>query len=231
MVNIAQLRRRRRQRGASIFIVLLVVTLLTAIGIFTARSATMVDQAAGYDRQLIQTQYLTEYAGRAVSAELGDGAGKSYLDKVVQGTDTCQSNENLQVITAGAPIPCYKLYISEIAARVNTHTGNAVIDKQTVANAGSLGPALGAAGVGTEMDGVFVVEMTDPIESVPKAGSQLSGVGANAFRDVQLTLTAFGQIRPTGGVAVAPWCANASSSITASVSGLRAHVTLKNVPR
>ncbi len=76
MVTAAR-RSRRSERGASVFIVLLVITLLTAIGIFSARSASLVDQAAGYDRQLVQTQYVPELAGRAVGAELGDGGAKS----------------------------------------------------------------------------------------------------------------------------------------------------------
>lgn len=224
---------RRSERGAAVFIVLLVITLLTAVGIFAARSASLVDQAAGFNRQLVQTQYLTDYAGRSVSAELGDGAAKSYLDKVVAGTDTCQSNENVLALTAGAPIPCYKLYISEIASRVSNKTGTAVLDKQTVGAAGSLGPKFGAAGPGNALEGVFVVEMTEPYESVPNPGSEVGGLQANAFRDVQLTLTAFGQIRPLdpGGVGTDPWCAVNASSTAASVSALRAHVTLRNVPR
>ena len=147
MVRAARLHR-RSERGASVFIVLLVITLLTAIGIFSARSASLVDQAAGYDRQLVQTQYLTEFAGRAVSAELGDGAGKTYLDKVQQGTDTCETNQNVLPLAPGTPIPCYKLYISEIADRVNAKTGTTLIENQTVVvSGGSLGPKLGVAGL------------------------------------------------------------------------------------
>jgi hypothetical protein len=226
-------RSNRRERGAAVFIVLLVITLLTAIGIFAARSASLVDQATGFDRQAIQTQYLTAIAGRSVTAELGDGAGKSYLDKVALGTDTCEANQNVTPLQPGAPIPCYKLYISEIAARVNAKTGNSVIDQQTVANGGSLGPPLGVAGLASAQDGVFVVEMTEPYESIPNPGSEVAGLGNNAFRDVQLTLTAYGQVRPMdiGGAGNNPWCAVNASSTVASVSALRAHVTLKNVPR
>ncbi|MEZ4224148.1 MAG: hypothetical protein R3B13_24580 [Polyangiaceae bacterium] len=223
---------RRHERGASVFIVLLVITLLTAIGIFSARSASLVDQAAGFDRQLVQTQYLTEFAGRAVSAELGDGAAKSYLDKIRQGTDKCEANKNVAPVP-GMPIACYKLYVSEIADRVNAKTGTTLIEKQTVANSGSLGPKLGVAGLGSASEGVFVVEMTEPFETVPNPGSEVGGQQNNAFRDVQVTLTAMGQVRPldVGGGGADPWCAVNASSTAASVAALRAHVTLKNVHR
>lgn len=222
---------RRSERGAAVFVVLLVVTLLTAIGIFAARSASLVNQAAGFDRQLVQTQYLTEYAGRAVATEIGDGAGKSYLDQVVRGSDKCETNKLVLPLATDAPIACYKLYISEINDRVSAKTGNAVLSDQSVAAAGSLGPKLAAAGTGSQVEGLFVVEMTEPFESVPNPGSEAGGAQINAFRDVQLTLTAYGQVRPFAAAASNPWCAVAATSTAASIGGLRAHVTLRNVPR
>lgn len=227
-------RHRDRQRGAAVFIVVMVITLLTAIGVFAIRSSSLVDQAAGYDRQGLQTAYLTEYAGRAVTTELGDGAAKSYLDRIVVGTDECQANKNVVPLDPTRPVPCYKLYISEIAGRVqNNFSTSTVLDKQAPTAAGSLGGPTGAAGDQTAIEGVFVVEMTEPYESIPNPGSEQAANAANAFRDVQVTLTALAQVRPidTTGVGTDPWCSVAASSTSASVSGLRAHVTLKNVPR
>jgi hypothetical protein len=229
--------RRRRERGAAVFIVVLVITLLTAIGIFAVRSTSLVSSAVGHHRQATQTALLTEYAGRAVTTELGDGAAKSYLDMVGQGADTCDSNNNLDLsaldATITAPPPCYKLYISEISDRVSNLTGTPILDDSTAATGGSLGPAYGAAGQNSSQEGVFVVEMIEPAESVPTAGSAQGGNNpANSFRDVSLTLTAFAQIRPFNSAsATDPWCAPDNASATASVSALRAHVTLKNVPR
>jgi Tfp pilus assembly protein PilX len=224
---------RRRERGAAVFIVVMVITLLTAIGIFAIRSATLVDQAAGFQRQGLQTAYLTEYAGRAVTAELGDGAAKSYLDRVRLGTDKCQVNLELEkTLPPGMPPPpCYKLYISEIGSRVQSHYATStVLEKQTAIMAGSLGGRVSEQA--HALEGVFVVEMTEPYESVPNAGSEQAANASNAFRDVQLTLTAFGQVRPidTAGVDD-PWCGASASSTSASVSALRAHITLRSVPR
>lgn len=220
------------------FIVVLVITLLTAIGIFAVRSTSLVSSAVGFHRQATQTALLTEYAGRAVTTELGDGAAKTYLDQVGQGADVCDSNNNLVLSdldpTITAPTPCYKLYISEISDRVGNLTGTSVLSDATAITGGSLGPAFGAAGQATSSEGVFVVEMIEPAESVPTAGSAQGGNNpANSFRDVSLTLTAFAQIRPfdTTLSGTDPWCAPNNLSASASVSALRAHVTLKNVPR
>lgn len=226
------------------FIVVLIVTLLTAIGIFAVRSTSLVSTAVGYHRQATQTGLLTEYGGRAVTAELGDGAAKTYLDKVGQGTDKCDSNNNLALADLDATLAaekpaCYKLFMSEIAQRVQSLSSNNILEAPTATNGGSLGPAFGAADQSITSEGVFVVEMIEPAESVPTAGSAQGGNNpANAFRDVSLTLTAYGQIRPydTTASGTDPWCApqgpsGQSLSASASVSTLRAHVTLKNVPR
>lgn len=215
----------------------MVITLLTAVGVFALRTASLADQAAGYDRQMVQTLSLTEYAGRAVSAELGNGAAKIYLDKVANGKDDCFVNQNLDPTALDpnitAPLPCYKLFLNEIDQRVNAvQPGAKVLSDQSTTGAGSLGPKLDLTGVLVPQEGVFVVEMSDPAESVPTAGSGIGGNNpANQFRDVQLTLTAFGQIRPLDAGAGSPWCASGSKSTSASVTSVRAHVTLRNVPR
>ena len=51
---------RRLQRGASLFIVMLVTVLLTGLGIFAARAASMTSQASGFARQVTQTAYAGE---------------------------------------------------------------------------------------------------------------------------------------------------------------------------
>jgi hypothetical protein len=53
--------RRRRERGAAIFIVVLLITMLLGIGLFAARSASLSTSASGHARQMTQAQYLAEY--------------------------------------------------------------------------------------------------------------------------------------------------------------------------
>ncbi|GMV18071.1 MAG: hypothetical protein HS104_15550 [Polyangiaceae bacterium] len=231
--------RRKHQSGAAVFVVVLAITLLTAVGVFALRSASLVDQAAGYDRQASQTLYVSELAGRAVAAEVGDGAARTYIDKVANSsavTEECFVNRKLDPNSLDPNItflPCYKLFLNEIGQRVDAKfPGNKLLEPQSAAAGGSLGPQLDATGTIQPMEGVFVVEMTDPAESTPTPGSAVGGNNpANTFRDVQLTFTAFAQVRPFDATPDDPWCASNSLSTSASVTSLRAHVTLRNVPR
>ncbi len=184
----------RGERGAAVFIVVMVIALLTAIGIVAARTASLVDTAAGYDRQATQTMYLAAYAGRAGAVEFG-GKPRTYLDLLRQGKEQCPSNAQVQPLTAGAPIPCYKLFMSEVSKRIqDNYSGHTTLDSQSELNGGSLGPPLGQTPSATVpmLNGVFMIEMLEAFNSDPKAKSNVGG-DPNAAHDVQVTLTAFAQ--------------------------------------
>jgi hypothetical protein len=222
-------RRGRGERGAAVFIVVMVIALLTAIGLVAAHNASLVDTASGYDRQLLQTSYLADYAGMVGTAEFGANP-QTYLSLMLQGSEQCPSNGSLTPITTGAPVPCYKLFMDELSQRIATNfSGQTLLDQQDVSTDGSLGPPLG---VGTDMmNGVFMVEMIEAYDSDPKAGSDVGGT-STAFHDVQVTMTATAQIRsmPTSSANGDAWCADTSTSTSASVQAIRAHVTLPNLP-
>lgn len=232
MVSRRRIQGGRSERGAAVFIVVMVLALITAIGIVAARTASLVDTAAGYDRQATQTMYLAAYAGRAAAVEFG-GKPRTYLDLMRQGKEQCPSNANVQPLTAGAPIPCYKLFMSEVSQRIDTNfSGHTTLDNQSQLNAGSLGPPLGQAPSASVpmLNGVFMIEMLEAFNSDPKPKSNVGG-DPNAAHDVQVTLTAFAQIRslPSTGANTDPWCSTSSSSTGASVQAIRAHVTMPNV--
>ena len=63
---------RRHQRGATIFVVLLVITLLSGIGLFAARVTGSVDAATGYARQAAQAKGLALYATQMSAALLAN---------------------------------------------------------------------------------------------------------------------------------------------------------------
>ncbi|MEB2311515.1 MAG: hypothetical protein OZ921_12410 [Sorangiineae bacterium] len=225
-------RRPSRERGAAVFIVVMVIALLTAIGILAARTSSLVDSAAGYDRQATQTMYLASYAGRIGTVELG-ATPRTYLDLLRQGKEACPSNANVQPITTGAPIPCYKLFMSEVASRVATNfSSHTILDNPTAVDPGSLGPPLGQTPSTTVqmMNGAFMIELLEAYNSDPKAKSDVGG-NPNAAHDVQVTLTAFAQLRalPSTGANTDPWCSDTSASTGASVQAIRAHVTLPNI--
>ena len=55
----------------AVFLVVMVLTLVTAIGIFSMRSASLVDLASGFNRQNIQATLIAEYGARSAATWLG----------------------------------------------------------------------------------------------------------------------------------------------------------------
>lgn len=64
--------RRKRERGAAIFVVVLLVTMLLGIGIFASRSASLATATSGHERQMTQAQYMAEYGALLARSELDD---------------------------------------------------------------------------------------------------------------------------------------------------------------
>ena len=221
--RLARFRRRRRQRGAALFIVVMVIVLLMAIGVFSARSASMVDVASGFNRQAIQTQYVTEYGTRVVVNEFGvPGNGESILKEMQDpaNTETCEATKNVVPVVAGDKVECYRLPISDLAARIDTNfAGQTIFDVSSVGTEGSLGPPLLDASQPWMM-GTFQVEITDPgPPTEPEAGSDVGG-GASTRRR-QFTLTGTGQTRPfSPGNAC-----NQTSTAAAGVQTMRAIIS------
>ena len=188
---------RRQQRGAAVFIVVMAITLLTAVGIFAARSASLVDVATGHSRQALQTQYVTEYGIMATATELGLGRAGVYKYEGQQGNFTCRANEGLDTLLAGNPF-CVKMFLPELNDRLNQSTGLTAefLSSNALAGASSLGP-YGASSPGA-LQGNLVVELTDAGPApYPIAGNDEGGVN-ESVETMQFTLTVIGQILPTG---------------------------------
>ncbi len=229
---------RADERGAAIFIVVMVIALLTAVGLFAARAASLSETAAGFDRQSLQALALAEYAGKAGTAQIGR-APSSYVRMIWNSQDRCEVNGRItdpSLLGSGITrIGCYNIYSNEIFNTVSTFpAGTAraanLLDPQTNTQPGSLGPALPEA-AGSEkpnsfLDGVFKVELTDAYQRLPPARMDQA---ANQFRSYQITLTAFAQIRNLAGALSPdsnPWCSANLSSTSANVQAVRAFVTV-----
>ena len=112
--------RLRQQRGAAVFLVVLVMALLTAMGIFALRSASLADSAAGFDREGAQASLIAQYGVTAGAAYLG----KSAPDVVVKNMSTppadtpfCESNGYpVSTFPKQPPIPCYLIDQSAVQA-------------------------------------------------------------------------------------------------------------------
>jgi hypothetical protein len=172
-------RGRHDERGAALFVVVLVITLLTAVGLFAAQSATLVDQASGYSRQAAQTGYLAEYGVLATTAELGSGAAGAYRARMLNPKDTCRMNQGMDSTDTGPP-PCLVLQLNDFAAP----SGGSMLDTSALPLAAD-----------------FVVEVTDLGPSgAPIAGTDVGGTG-NAFGYMKVTATTIAQLRPASAAA------------------------------
>jgi hypothetical protein len=185
---------RSQERGVAIFIVVMVLTLLSAIGVFAIRAASMATQASGYDRQNTQNHFASEYGMLAATTELGSSRSNGHIRKMLLGVDTCAANSSLDA--GGAP--CYHLY----AADVQRNVTSPLFAPGGASAPGSLGPPSP-----TPLEGDFDVEITDPGPvGILVAGDDL---GKTKSKYMQVTLTSTGQVRPSGDGGIA--CAAAGN--------------------
>ncbi|HEY2408073.1 MAG TPA: hypothetical protein VGI10_18830 [Polyangiaceae bacterium] len=188
MVNARCLRRHRSERGAAVFIVVMVITLLTAIGVFAARSTSLTDVAAGFEREAAQTSYISQLATNAVAAELGGGMANAYLIQMRSKPETCLANSG--ITTSPAPY-CYRLFKSDLDARTPATGGEILLDPSSLSS---------TSGVSAD----FLVEMTDVGPAgKPIAGTDVGGTGY-AFHYVSVGLTATAVTMPTSAAVCGP---------------------------
>lgn len=206
--------KRSDERGAALFVVVMVITLLAAIGIFSARAASMVDVASGYNRQSVQTQYIAEYGLRGVTARLARGEADAIVSEMANGIDDCRATANLAAALGGGQRPgCYKLFMSEVASAFD----ETLLEAPTETAPGSLGPPAPST---NQVAGNFVVELTEHTKA-PGAlpGFQVDGQN-QSFQLVRITLTSQGEIRPFS----ASTTCDETSSRSAGNSFVRSHV-------
>jgi len=194
----ALLRSRRGQRGASIFVVMSVLMVLTALGVFAAHTAGLNQRVSGYAKQGTQSTYVADMGTIAVVDEMSGESAGAYMQLVLAGTEPCRANE--QVVGA-VDLPCYRLTKTDLQARMTAESaGSAAMFDPT-----------GLSSPLTAVTADFVVEMTDPGPSMrPIAGMGQSDVGPR-FRYMQVTFTGLGQLRPV-----------VSSTNSASIAGMAA---------
>lgn len=166
MVTNQNSRSRSEERGAAVFIVLIVLTMLTAVGVFAMRAASLGTSTSGFERQATQNQAVAECAISVVMNELASDRRDAYLEKLMAGADKCLAAPGLG---NGATVPCYRVFANDFGA------GN---------------PCAVAATPTGPLVSDFMVELTDPGPGRRMAGS------AQGIPIVQVTLTATGQVRP-----------------------------------
>ena len=192
MVSAAKRRRRRSrkgERGSTIFIVLTVIAILSAIGAYALSNARYEIKTAGYIRQRNVAEQVAGLGAQAATSELGS-APAAYIGRMRMTTEKCVNNADLDKVMAtssGATgtlfPPCYHIYLQDVQNR----TGATLFTLATVPAPPATGTP-GSLGL-TLMNGGFWVELTDPIEIVrPIAGAPIDGSpGTPKFIDVTVT--------------------------------------------
>jgi Tfp pilus assembly protein PilX len=197
-----RVRTRRRERGAALFLVVLVLTIVTAIGVFSMRSASLVDVATGYNRQSVQATLVAEYGARAAASYLENNP------ELVSGTTRIPGcAQALQDIDANAPCTVFK---TSLIADALTDTAPDTIEDGV---SGQLSSPLDPTGISAE----FVTEMTEPsMASVTQSPGFTSGL----FK--QVTFTSIARVFPTQGLNTGVCSTAARGSV--SQQTVRSHV-------
>ncbi len=223
---------KNQERGMAVLIVMLAVTVLTAVGVFAAHRSAMVTSASGYDRQSQQTRHIASYAGRLAASELGDGRASEVVRLMETSGDVCEANTGAtRDARLVGPLPCYSLSPSEVTARLaSQRLHSSLLDDATSgesAQSGSLSPP-----GGHPVEGLTRIEFFDRRQRPPSAGNDESA--ESPFRTVEFGVATWAQVRavsPSSGSTEAPnsWAGARAHAGTASIQQLRTQIVVPNV--
>jgi hypothetical protein len=167
-------RRGPSERGATLFVVVLAITLLTGVGLYTVHSSSLSARAAGSGREALQAGRVTEIHAIAALTKLRRESGSTleqYFKTNPTLQDVCEMNSGL----SGTPF-CRKIPLADLAP----------ISGAPMLASDSLGP-LGTVSGGARM------ELTD----VYGAPVPVPGAAPNTGY-YQGTLTIIGRLDPAG---------------------------------
>jgi hypothetical protein len=175
----AERRFHRRERGATLFVVVLAITLLTGVGLYSLHSSALVARASGNQREARQTTYLAELGTLIMLSEIAKDPAALYTG-VRSMTTPPQCRNNLGYVTTGKEPPfCYQVDQGDIVLP----TGAAVMASD------SFGPY-------SDIVGRFNIELTDVAPGPwAIAGEQMSSDG---FQYLQGKLTTVAQLERAG---------------------------------
>jgi hypothetical protein len=224
-------RRLPSQRGAAVFIVVMVLTLLTAVGIFAVRSASMADAAAGFDREGAQAALIAEYGISATSAYLGTGLASTIVGTMAKPgagytAPFCESNGRPPPPAAPpspdpGPPSCYRIDDqNNLAPSFAVSSNETVFAPSNAASPAYPGISTSSLNVNEATDAKFIVELTEARSSgMPTPGNSLT-TQVMYF----VTMTAVAQVRPVTA------CATGISTPSAAQTAVRAVISAGVTP-
>jgi hypothetical protein len=199
---------RAGERGATLFVVILVITLLMGIGSFAARSAAVATATSGSERQMTQARYVAEYGMTFAVAKLSNGGAQSYLARLQNPpvTELCYG-QTLGMLQR----TCYRMFYADMQ-NDTTAAGLNVCEPANAAAPGSLGAVrnVGAATTWAECD--FSVELADLSEGFTMPGFDLGHGKALKFWYVNATSIGQARLLNTGMGTLDPISAESSST-------------------
>lgn len=195
-------RERRGQGGAAVFLVVMVLTIIASIGVFSMRSASLVDKATGFSRQSVQATAMAEYAARTAATYL-----ESNPELVSATTRVPGCAQALQDIDPDAPCTVFK----------NGLLAEALMENSPSNPENGMTGFMSLPGDPTQIATEFVTEMSEPSMASVTASP---GFTAGLFK--QVTFTSIARVFPTAGSDTTV-CSPAARG-TVSQQTLRAHV-------
>ncbi|HTQ05372.1 MAG TPA: hypothetical protein VMI54_16025 [Polyangiaceae bacterium] len=179
---------RTSERGTTLFVVVLAITMLTGIGLYTVHSAALLARASGNERQALQTAYLAQLGTLAALSQLST-APAAYVPQALTGHDDCRMNLGLDTTTFEPP-PCLELS-SNLFTLQSGHTLFATDTFGTALDPHTNAPAI---------SGRFLTEVTDVAPALgPVKG--MDAVTRNAFHYYEAKLTTIAQLQPAAATA------------------------------
>lgn len=187
--------RRRSQRGITVYVVLLVIAMLSAVGVFASRSASLATAQSGYFRQSVQTHYVTELAVLTTMAALeSDTPGyvaemERHAEELTDPADPAAEGaitDWRKCRTFGENQRCYKFGLEGIETRLGATLLQPKPDASPLGEPGSLGRA--------NVEARFMVEATELAQVVaPIAGQRATDAPVTFY---SVTLSATGEVGP-----------------------------------
>ncbi len=193
---------------------MLVITTLSALGLFAVRSASLADLASGYGRQLVQTHYVADYAVLSLAADLGIDPNKH--------VQNMELGKGCLGITNQKKPTCARYSLDDLQKNLEKHDKTNKVLEPT---AGTVPGSLGAKNV----EGDMKIELTDRHPAWPPLeGNQVNEAPGGAMLTyVMVTVSAEGMVRPkqaTDG----KW--DTATATAASIGLSRAHLIIGPVP-
>jgi hypothetical protein len=179
---------RKSERGTTVLVVVLVTTLITAIGMFAVRNISQIDVAVGYSRQSAQTNAFAELGTSAAMAQMVATGNGYALDMEARDPSdafklrpqfSCEANGPY---VAAAASTCYPLKQDKIDSMTASNSGETLVEPAVPGTeTGSFGPLANTTGT-------VKIEFTEK----RKTNMAIAGfkAGENSASDITLTTIA-----------------------------------------